>query len=156
MRIAGIKEGSTVDGLGIRISIFLSGCFHNCDGCHNTLFQNPDYGQEMSYDEINEIIKKNLHLIDGITFSGGDPLYQYSNLINYLRQLRTNDTLKHLNIWLYTGFTFDKIPESIKKYVDVIVDGKYEKDKPPAMWRGSNNQKIYYKIKDYWVEHHGI
>lgn len=150
IKIAGIKYGSMVDGPGIRISLFLSGCLHNCDGCHNKLFQDFEYGKEYTVPEIIKEIKKYVSLCDGLTISGGDPLFQTISLIELLQTIRNDPELKHMNIWLYTGFLFDHIPQSIKKYLTAIVDGKYDKTLPKTTWTGSNNQNVYLRVNNHF------
>ena len=151
MRIAGIKEGSLVDGEGVRYTIFFSGCLHNCPECHNSEYQNFEYGEEITQDKLITELISSSDLIDGITLSGGDPLFQYTDILKLLKKIKEEPKLKDLNIWLYTGFKFEMIPIKIKKYVDVVVDGRYEKDKPKADWRGSNKQRIFKKVKEKWM-----
>ena len=142
MRIAGIKHGSLVDGTGIRTSIFLSGCSHDCEGCHNKEFQAFDYGIDMTINEVLDDIRNDLKFIDGITLTGGDPLFQEKEVIELLELIREDKDFKNLSIWLYTGFLYEEISENIKKYVNVIVDGKYDKNLPKGDWCGSNNQRV--------------
>lgn len=144
IRWFGYIPNSFVNGEGVRDTIFLSGCKHNCDGCHNKEGQSPNYGQEIDIDEIIEILKMNNDMVDGITLSGGDPLYQYEKTLELCKRIKESD-IKNKNIWIYTGFTIEQIKEKfidILDYVDVIVDGKYEKDLPKAEHRGSENQRI--------------
>ena len=145
MRIAAIKKDSLVDGNGLRYVIFLSGCHHDCDGCHNKTFQDYNYGSDYKTDEIIMDIKRNKEWIRGITLSGGDPLYQLQNTKEFLKTFKKQTELKHLDVWLYTGYKFKDIPKGITILCDTIVDGKYEKDKPAAKYRGSNNQRVMTK-----------
>jgi anaerobic ribonucleoside-triphosphate reductase activating protein len=146
LRIADIKDGSLVDGTGVRIAIFVSGCLHNCLFCQNKTFQSFEYGEDWSITEILGYIKERKHIIDGITLTGGDPLFQYVSVLELCKAIKK---ISKLNIWLYTGFKFEEIGE-IKKYVDVIVDGKYMCGFPSASFRGSSNQRIFNKINDEW------
>lgn len=134
---------SLQNGEGVRDVIFLSGCIHNCDGCHNIEAQDPNYGKDIELEEIIKILKSNNDMVDGITLSGGDPLFQYEKTVELCKAIKNN--LENNNIWLYTGYTFKYIQKhfsEILKHVDVIVDGRYEKDLPSAEHRGSNNQQI--------------
>lgn len=134
---------SLQNGEGIRDVIFLPGCIHNCDGCHNKEAQDPNYGTEIEIDELIKILKVNNDMVDGITLSGGDPLFQYDKTLELCKAIKEN--LDNNSIWLYTGYTFDYISKHFKEiteYVNVIIDGRYEKDLPPAMYRGSNNQQL--------------
>lgn len=140
----GYIPNSFTNGEGVRDTIFLSGCIHNCDECHNKEGQNPNYGKDMDIEELVEILRINNDMVDGITLSGGDPLYQYEKTLELCKAIKESD-MKNKNIWMYTGYTIDIIRErfvDILDYVDVIVDGKYEKNLPSAEYRGSNNQKI--------------
>ena len=124
-----------VDGEGIRYSIYLAGCHHRCPGCHN-----PEKIEKMIC-EINAN-----PLLDGITFSGGDPLYHPQEFLALVKQIKE---ATGQNIWCYTGYTFEQIQNDemlnpILDYVDVIVDGRFEPDlySPYLEFRGSSNQRI--------------
>lgn len=140
----GYIPNSMVNGKGIRDVIFLPGCVHNCPGCHNKKFQNPNFGVDIEIDEILTLFKNNNDMVDGITISGGDPLYQYDKTLELCKAIKSSDIANN-NIWLYTGYTYDEIKERFKEilnYVDVIIDGKYDENLPKASFRGSNNQRI--------------
>jgi anaerobic ribonucleoside-triphosphate reductase activating protein len=146
MNLAGIIEDSIVDGEGIRAVIFISGCKHNCKGCHNKESQSFDYGKLFTTELQDEIINKvkNNMLCDGITISGGDALYSCDELTVFLKKFK--EVCPDKNVWLYTGFTYGNLPENTPlKYIDVIVDGPYIeelRDFNPSNFRGSTNQKI--------------
>ncbi len=150
IRISGIKEGSLVDGKGVRMTFFLTGCLHNCKKCHNKKFQNFNNGKDVEINELIDDIERNKKLIDGITLSGGDPLFQYVQVLDFLKTIRNEKKLEKINIWLYTGFDFEQVNNDIKELVDVIVDGKYVHSLPKQKWAGSSNQKVYKKIKGEW------
>lgn len=138
------------NGTGLRVVLFVSGCDHNCKGCHNPTTHDPNSGELFDDDALNRIRKHLNHdYIDGITLSGGDPLYcsnknDIDNLIDIIRYEFPDKT-----IWLYTGYKFDKIMEDpelkrIVSKVDVVVDGKFKIDKLDANypWAGSTNQAV--------------
>lgn len=139
-----IQIGSIVDGEGIRGVIWTQGCSHNCPGCHNPSTHSFDAGylKDVSY-IFNEIDK--LELEDGITLTGGDPMFQIdacSEIAKYARK-------KGLNVWCYTGFTFEQLLQNPKaleflKYVDVLIDGRFvlEEKSLNLPFRGSKNQRI--------------
>ena len=103
MRVLDIIEGTVVDGVGLRTSIYFAGCTHHCPGCHNPQSWNPDDGHEMSVDEILEQVREyGLN----VTFSGGDPLMQIDNGLLHLAD-RIHSL--GLNIWCYTGYTIEEI-----------------------------------------------
>lgn len=148
INIAGIEAESIVDGEGWRFAIFTQGCKHHCKNCHNPQTWDMRGGTQMSIDElvdtIEEAFKENI-LMDGVTLTGGDPLYQPDATFSLCKKLKDLD----INIWLYTGFTYEEITKdeklmSIMKYIDVLVDGPFiESLKSLELeYRGSSNQRI--------------
>lgn len=137
-----------VDGEGIRYSIYLAGCRHHCKGCHNKTSWNPQAGSLLTQQKVDEIINEiNANpLLDGITFSGGDPFY---NPEEFLPLIKTIKERTNMNIWCYTGYTYEQLMgmevcREILKLVDVLVDGKFIEDlySPYLEFRGSSNQRI--------------
>lgn len=137
-----------VDGEGIRYSIYLAGCRHHCRGCQNPESWNPSAGTPLTPEKIEKMICEiNANpLLDGITFSGGDPLYHPQEFLALVKQIKE---ATRQNIWCYTGYTFEQIQNDemlkpILDYVDVIVDGRFEPDlySPYLEFRGSSNQRI--------------
>ncbi len=148
MRIAGMIQDSIVDGPGFRFTLFTQGCPHHCEGCHNPETHDFNGGSEMSTDEV---IKKLLSnpLTDGITFSGGEPFEQAGECAVIAKAARENG----LNVWAYSGYTFDELlvkaekqPDVMEllKLTDVLVDGRFvlEQRSLSLKWRGSANQRI--------------
>lgn len=151
MKIGQIRDISMVDGPGTRMVIFFTGCGHNCPGCHAPKFQDYNYGIEWEIADIITHIKDRKQWIDGLTLSGGDPMDQ-PQLREFLEALKADDELKHLNIWMWTGFTIDKVPNVIKSKMDVIIDGKYINTLPDVMWRGSENQRVWRRVTGHHYE----
>lgn len=152
MNISGFVEETIVDGLGLRSTLYVSGCTHNCFNCHNPETHDFYYGKDY-FDEIDGImekIRKTYDILDGITISGGDPLHpnNLSCVCDFIFRIREN--FPKLNIWIYTGYTIeelehrDELTMKILHSVDVLVDGKFINDlKDPDLWfRGSSNQRI--------------
>lgn len=148
MRIAGFVKESIVDGPGFRIVIFFQGCAHHCYGCHNPETWDFEGGKEVSFDLIKKIIDDNPYA-DGITLSGGDPLYQ----IDASTEIAEYAKSKGLDVILYTGFLFEEVLEMTKanqrlkdllNNVDTLIDGPFilEQRHLSLKFRGSSNQRI--------------
>lgn len=141
-----ITQDSVVDGLGIRTVVWLSGCNIHCQGCHNKKLQDINSGNEVDI----EVLAEELNKETKITFSGGDPLYQLESLDKLLGLLKPT-----LDIWVYTGYDYDKVSEMLKttknflKHVNYIKCGPFVESllDTKSKFRGSSNQKIY-KIED--------
>ena len=154
------------NGDGLRVVLWLSGCSHHCYNCQNPQTWNPDSGipfDESAKQEIfNELSKD---YISGITFSGGDPLYENNldEVLKLVKEIRISFPEK--SIWLYTGYDFDLLNSKYNEYkytpfaanadewltrweiisnVDVLVDGEYidEQRDVTLKWRGSKNQRV--------------
>ncbi len=146
MRYHNITKDDMLNGEGLRIVLWVSGCSHACTGCQN--FQTWDEKSGVLFDESAEeelfsLLKRDY--VSGLTLSGGDPLFPPNqkpllSLIKKFKQL-----FPHKTIWLYTGFLFEEISHlPLIQFIDILVDGKYiEAEKDPSLhWRGSSNQKI--------------
>lgn len=145
LRVFGIVEESVVDGDGLRFVLFLQGCKKACPGCQNKNSWDLNGGKLMKISEILE--KTDNPLLSGVTFSGGEPFLQAENLIILAKKIKE----KNLNIWCYTGNTYEEIKERNDKYetellnyIDVLVDGDFREDlRDLALkFRGSKNQRI--------------
>lgn len=139
-----LQKDSIVDGLGIRTVIWTQGCAHGCPGCHNPGTHDFDGGALFELEEIKKTIDT-LENQDGITFSGGDPVYQIEPVIDLAEYARK----RNLTVWLYSGFEYEEIlkmplGKKLLKSIDVLVDGKFilEKRTLEAPFRGSSNQRI--------------
>ena len=140
---------SIADGEGIRLVVFCCGCNHYCSNCQNPESWNINIGTYYDITTISDYIvdlyNKNDKLYSGITFSGGDPIYQKEEVLNLIMNIKSR--LKDINIWLYTGYTYEEIKDlEILKHIDVLVDGKFDINKkyPRVSYRGSNNQRLIY------------
>lgn len=156
MNIGGITHPDVNNGLGCRITIWISGCIHHCKGCHNKETWDFNYGRKFT-DEDKEKVFKILEkpYIKGVTFSGGDPLCSYKDVLKLAIEIKENFSNK--DIWLYSGFTLDYIKEHFREilnYVDVIVDGEFVEELRDVSlkFRGSSNQNIWKKINNEFVK----
>ncbi len=146
MKYHNITKDDMLNGCGLRVVLWVSGCEHHCEGCQNPITWNPDDGVEFNSDAEAEIFcELEKDYVDGITFSGGDPLFPKSRdcigeLIERIKRKYPQKT-----IWLYTGYLWENINTiPFIHNVDVIVDGKFmEKFKDNSLhWRGSANQRV--------------
>ena len=143
-----IQSDSIVDGEGIRSVIWFQGCSHNCPGCHNPETHDFNAGVEVSLEEMKSQIDE-LEYQSGVTFSGGDPMMQVEALYELAKYVHEKD----MNVWVYTGYTFEELMILAEKNVmymnalqerDVGVDGKFVMDLKSfdVQFRGSSNQRI--------------
>ncbi|MBQ2275352.1 MAG: anaerobic ribonucleoside-triphosphate reductase activating protein [Lachnospiraceae bacterium] len=146
MRYHNITKDDMLNGDGLRVVLWVSGCTHQCYKCHNAITWDINSGlifDENAKEELFSILEKDY--IDGITFSGGDPLHPLNR--NEIEQLiyEVKSKFPNKTIWLYTGFTWEEIRHlDFIPYIDVLVDGKFELNKhdPKLQWRGSSNQRV--------------
>lgn len=148
LNLSGFVKESIVDGPGIRMTIFTQGCPHHCKGCHNpeTWPFEPKHSGDV--DKILSLALKD-PLLQGLTFSGGEPFCQAEALAELAKKCHANG----LNIMCYTGYVFedlvagfDKHPEwkALLEECDFLVDGPFILEKKSLMlkFRGSTNQRF--------------
>ncbi len=149
IRLAAPLQGdSVVDGFGVRTVIWTQGCSHNCPFCQNPQTHSFTDGEEYDVEEICAELDA-LENQNGITLSGGDPLYQIEPVVEIAKHAKEIG----LNVWCYTGFTYEEVLEMGKKnpkylellnYLDVLVDGLFvnELKDLDLLFRGSSNQRL--------------
>lgn len=148
MNYHNITHDDMLNGEGLRVTLWVSGCTHRCVGCQNPETWDINSGIEFDEDAKKEIFNElDKPHISGITFSGGDPLHPYN--IREIKNLCKEIRAKYGNtktIWLYTGYRFETIDiNEILLYIDVLVDGRFiagEGDPATLKWRGSSNQRV--------------
>lgn len=160
MNFHNIEPNNIENGTGIRTLLWVSGCYHNCPGCHNPVTHDPDDGVLFDDDAMKELMDDlNRDFIEGITFTGGDPLTFYPeetlDIINKIQE-RFED---RKTIWIYTGFTLDwllkistestdhLVKETYAKILlntDVLCDGRFieSESSKEYHWVGSTNQRV--------------
>ena len=156
MHIGEIITADSANGLGIRVSIFVSGCTNRCKGCFQPQTWDFEYGRPYT-PEIEELIISELSksYYDGLTILGGEPFEQSNQreIVKLIRRVKKE--LPDRNIWIYTGFTYDKdlvkggcryieCTDEILDNTDILVDGRFvdELKKITLKFRGSSNQRI--------------
>lgn len=152
MKYAKIKKTDVANGPGVRVSIFVSGCHHHCEGCFNSEAWDFNYGNDFTEDTIQEIIEAMNHdYITGLSLLGGEPfeLINQKGLLPLLKKVK--EVYPEKNIWAYSGYLYDELKEmdypetkEILSLIDVLVDGKFvESLKDPNLYfRGSSNQRV--------------
>lgn len=146
MRYHNITRDDMLNGDGLRVVLWVSGCDHCCEGCHNPVTWDPQGGLPFSETEKEEIFSElRKPYIDGITFSGGDPLHpsNIDGIASLSKEIKKAFPQK--TIWLYTGSIFEDIKNlPLLKYIDVLIDGKFIQEKldPKLHWRGTSNQRV--------------
>lgn len=156
MHYGEIKERDIANGIGVRVSLFVSGCTNRCEGCFNKQTWDFNFGEpytQKTQDKIIELLKPDF--VTGLTLLGGEP-FEPKNQEELLKLTnRVKNELPQKNIWCYTGFTLERLLNE-KDYchspftlelldnIDVLVDGKFEEDKKNIRlkFRGSENQRV--------------
>ena len=147
IKYAQIRKYDVANGLGVRTSIFVTGCTHNCFNCFNEEYQDFDFGKTWTDKETQQIIEylDNDH-IGGLSILGGEPMQNAPGLTHMIRDIRKHSTK---DIWLWSGYTFEDILEDkdrkkLLEEIDILVDGKFiEKKKDLTLkFRGSSNQRV--------------
>ena len=143
LSVIDISEGTSVDGPGLRTSIYFAGCVHQCPGCHNPQTWDINQGKPTSIDDLLEVIKYNEF---PVTFSGGDPFVQATEVAELARRIKQE---LNLNIWCYTGYLWENLLKHeefmpLLQNIDVIVDGPFIQAHRDIslLFRGSGNQRI--------------
>ena len=143
-----IKHFDILNGEGVRVSLWVSGCQCQCTGCHNPQTWEFNSGIPFDTNAMNELLSAlNKPYIQGLTLTGGNPVDSGPEILTICLEVKKRFPNK--NIWLYSGYTFDEIKskaagEFILKYVDVLVDGPYIEEQRDITlpFRGSKNQRL--------------
>ncbi len=156
MRYGTVKKADIANGLGVRVSLFVSGCRHHCKGCFQPETWDFNYGEEYT-DAVKEDILSEFErpYYRGLTVLGGEPMEPENQpyVLELLREFKKRFPDK--DVWIYSGYTFEDdilagklgdkaITDELISYVDVLVDGEFvqaEKD-ITLKFRGSRNQRL--------------
>lgn len=155
MNYGKINPNDIANGLGVRVTLFVSGCTHHCKNCFNSETWDFGYGKPFTKETEDEILA---HLdkshINGLTLLGGEPMEPQNQrvLLPFLKRVREKFPQK--DIWCYSGYLFDteivcgrahcEATDGILSLIDVLVDGRFIEEKKNIMlkFRGSENQRI--------------
>lgn len=155
MNYGEIKKTDIANGVGVRVSLFVSGCRHHCQNCFNEDTWDFNFGRpfdEAAQKEVIDALSK--PFIAGLTLIGGEPFEAENQkpLLDFVKKVKS--IYKNKNIWCYSGFTFEEImgesrasgptAKELISYIDVLVDGRFvENLKDISLkFRGSSNQRI--------------
>lgn len=157
MNYGEIKTVDIANGIGVRVSLFVSGCRNKCKECFNPMTWSFQYGNvydDKVEDELLSALDKDF--IEGLTILGGEP-FEPENQETVLKLVqRVRQELPNKTIWMYSGFTFEELvgevesratlpsAKEILKNIDILVDGRFviEKKNLSLKFRGSSNQRI--------------
>ena len=155
-----IQKCDMLNGNGIRVTLFVSGCNHHCKNCQNPETWNPNSGIPFDENALNEIYDElKLDYIDGLTLSGGDPMNEANIDDIYTLVSKIKKDFPDKTIWIYTGYTYDELKNDntengekrrkILEKCDVLVDGKFIEELKDVNYpyAGSTNQRIIYLNK---------
>lgn len=151
-----IKKTDIANGEGVRVSLFVSGCTHHCEGCFNPETWNFCYGREFTSETEKELLNAlSPDFINGLTLLGGEPFEPQNQraLVPFLKKVK--EQFPHKNIWCYTGYLFDEellkdsrarceVTDEMLSMIDVLVDGEFRQELKniTLRFRGSENQRI--------------
>ena len=156
MNYSGIKTHDVANGIGVRISLFVSGCTHHCKGCFNPETWDFCYGEPFTEKEEQKIIDALAPAyIKGFSLLGGEPFEPENQkvLLPLLEKIKA--TYPKKDIWCYTGYMLDRellkesrarpdVTDKMLSYIDILVDGEFIEDEKDLSirFRGSRNQRI--------------
>ena len=143
---------TTVEGPGKRFCIWVQGCSLHCKGCANSAMWNKDGGTIYKVEELIDLITSYKDKIEGITFLGGEPLEQIEAVTEISKAVHTFG----LSVLVFTGYEYSDLKnrqdfQELIRYVDILIDGRYEEDKQDFSrpWVGSSNQNYYFFSNKY-------
>jgi anaerobic ribonucleoside-triphosphate reductase activating protein len=145
LRLAGVIKESIVDGPGLRFTVFVQGCPHHCPGCHNPQTHDFSGGFDCDVEKLVAEVQKN-PLLQGVTFSGGEPFCQCEALYRLATKIKSLG----LDLYIYSGYTYEQILQledpfarKLLEQCDVLMDGPFllELRTLDAPFRGSKNQR---------------
>ena len=146
MRYHNITKDDMLNGDGLRVVLGVAGCGHHCKGCQNPITWDPNGGipfDDAAKAEIFEQLDKDY--ISGITFSGGDPLYEANRADVTALAKEIKERYPKKDIWVYTGYEWESVCDlELMDYTDVVVDGRFilaQRD-VTLEWKGSPNQRV--------------
>lgn len=143
LQVLRIVRGTSVDGPGLRTSVYLAGCTHQCPGCHNQQSWDFAGGETMTVDHLLAEIADD---DEDVTLTGGDPMQHPTGVLKLARRIKEE---LHRSLWCFTGYRWEQLLADEKMrhmldYIDVVVDGEFVMAKRDIKlrFRGSSNQRL--------------
>lgn len=157
MNYGNIKPRDIADGIGVRVTLFVSGCSHHCKGCFQPETWDFDYGQPFTGETEAALLEALApDYVDGLTLLGGEPFEPENQaaLLPFLEKVRAQ--LPGKTVWAYSGYTWEELTgqvpsrcrrgetDALLALVDVLVDGEFVEEKKDVTlrFRGSSNQRL--------------
>lgn len=157
MNYATIKVNDIANGIGVRVSLFVSGCTHHCRGCFNEEAWDFAYGEPFTHAVEEQILSAlDRGYVAGLSLLGGEPMEPEHQraLLPFLQRVKARFPDK--TIWCYTGYLLDsellspagrahtEVTDALVRLLDVVVDGRFVEEKKDIRlrFRGSSNQRI--------------
>lgn len=141
-----------VEGVGTRFAIWVQGCSIHCKGCANSHMWDFDSGTLYNTNDLINLISSYKDKVEGVTFLGGEPLEQIEAVTEVSKAVQSFG----LSVIVFTGYEYKSLEhradfQELIKYVDILIDGRYEQDKTDYSrpWVGSNNQNYYFLTDRY-------
>ncbi len=157
MNYGEIKKNDISNGIGVRTSLFVSGCRHHCKDCFNAQTWDFGFGEAFTEQTMMEILEScEPDWINGLSLLGGEPFEPENQRVLLPFLVMFKEKFPDKDIWCYSGFTFEEITGRAKSraktdvsaemlsLIDVLVDGRFEESKKDISlkFRGSSNQRI--------------
>lgn len=146
MNYHNITKDDMLNGDGLRVVLWVSGCNHHCKDCHNPVTWDVESGVPFDDEALDEIYAElSKGHVSGMTFSGGDPLHPANRecVLQIAKDIKHDFSNK--TIWLYTGYSWEDVKDlEIVSYLDVLIDGEFQPDLADVNynWAGSTNQRV--------------
>ncbi len=155
MNYSVIKPVDIADGVGVRVTLFVSGCTHHCKGCFQPQTWAFDYGQPFTKETEEQLLSYlRPSYIRGLTLLGGEPMEPDNQraLLPFLQRVRRE--LPDKDVWCYSGYTLEEllgasrarceVTDEMLSLIDVLVDGEFveERRNISLKFRGSENQRL--------------
>lgn len=153
-----IKSADIANGLGVRVTLFVSGCRNKCKGCFQPETWNFNYGKEFTEETIEFILKElEPYYISGLTLLGGDPFEVENQKVVLNLAKKVKEVYPNKNIWAYTGYLLDdkdckygkliektEFTDKLLNLIDVLVDGPFVEELKDITlkFKGSKNQRV--------------